>query len=113
MFKTPITKIKSDSGLIEDSKFTAESKLRDEFRNEVNLAFEFQDFKEKESVIEELERMVFGASRGTTNLPSVRLKALADHFKDCVFEPVLRYLIFHVLIVKTRRWDAQHSVLCS
>jgi hypothetical protein len=45
---------------------------------------------EEVNVVEQLEEMVFGASKEDYSIPSDRINTLTEQFKDCPPEPAMR-----------------------
>jgi hypothetical protein len=90
----------NDFDIIVGPVISEKQKVKQEFKRETCLAFEFDldAFDDEDGALGYLEQIAFG-KRAEYNDPPERMEKLVEHFTDGASEPVRRYLICNVFTV--------------
>jgi hypothetical protein len=92
--------MKKDTENVAGKTHAEREKLCKEFRTETCDAFGFDTTRERKAVIQLLEELLLGTSvEDPEILFTARMEVLVGLFKEYVFEPELRYLIWITHIV--------------
>jgi hypothetical protein len=86
--------MKKDFDIVLGSGISDKQRIKDEFRRENSLMFEFElvNPKEEKGALGQLEELLLGANDANNRNVFERMEALVRLFSDYSGEPVARYL---------------------